>query len=152
MFGLNGIRCGVLICYEYAFPELYRAYIGVAQMSHQLKSEILAYDYMLKQFKANGNAKMARKLEAAPVTLTDGTPQAYLVLRDIAMHGLGIGTMDDLRSVVTGIFLPSLLCRDYTLGEKLNLWRAKAASPSRRTARRAALSTRTGAGRAHCSV
>ena len=26
VFGLNGIRCGVLICYEYAFPELYRAY------------------------------------------------------------------------------------------------------------------------------
>ena len=26
MFTLKGIRCGVLICYEYAFPELYRAW------------------------------------------------------------------------------------------------------------------------------
>jgi predicted amidohydrolase len=25
-FTLKGIRCGVLICYEYAFPELYREY------------------------------------------------------------------------------------------------------------------------------
>jgi len=25
-FNLKGIRCGVLICYEYAFPELYREY------------------------------------------------------------------------------------------------------------------------------
>jgi predicted amidohydrolase len=25
-FSLKGIRCGVLICYEYAFPELYREY------------------------------------------------------------------------------------------------------------------------------
>ena len=33
-------------------PELYYAYIGVAQMSNQLKSEKLAYDYMLEQFKA----------------------------------------------------------------------------------------------------
>jgi predicted amidohydrolase len=26
VFTLNGVRCGVLLCYEYAFPELYRAY------------------------------------------------------------------------------------------------------------------------------
>ncbi len=25
-FTLNGVRCGVLICYEYAFPEMYREY------------------------------------------------------------------------------------------------------------------------------
>ena len=36
-------------------PELYYAYIGVAQMSYQLKSEKLAYEYMLQQFKENGN-------------------------------------------------------------------------------------------------
>jgi len=43
-------------------PELYYAYIGVAQMSYQLKSERLAYEYMLKQFIENGNRKMVRKL------------------------------------------------------------------------------------------
>lgn len=26
VFSLKGVRCGVLICYEYAFPELYREY------------------------------------------------------------------------------------------------------------------------------
>ncbi len=109
-------------------PELYRAYIGISQMSHQLKSEKLAYDYMLQQFRANGNTHMARKLEAAPVTLADGTPSAYLALRDSAMHSLGIGTMHCMKSVVTGIFLQSWLCRDYTIAEKLNMWRAKAAS------------------------
>ena len=57
-------------------PELYHAYIGVAQMSNQLKSEKLAYDYMLQQFKENGNTNMVRKLEAAPVTMTGGTPRA----------------------------------------------------------------------------
>ncbi|MGC1389693.1 MAG: alpha/beta fold hydrolase [Bacteroidales bacterium] len=63
-------------------PELYSAYIGVAQMSYQLRSERLAYEYMLKQFKENGNNEIVRKLEAAPVTMTDGTPEAYLALRD----------------------------------------------------------------------
>jgi pimeloyl-ACP methyl ester carboxylesterase len=109
-------------------PELYSAYIGVAQMSNQLKSEKLAYDYMLQQFKENGNTRMVRKLEAAPVTMTDGTPPAYLVVRDEAMHSLGVGTTHDMNSVITGIVLPSFQFREYTLGEKLNLWRGKASS------------------------
>jgi pimeloyl-ACP methyl ester carboxylesterase len=109
-------------------PGLYYAYIGVAQMSNQLKSEVLAYDYMLEQFKANGNAEMVRRLEAAPVTMAGGTPHAYRVLRDPAMHSLGIGTTHDMDSVVTGLFLPSLQSRDYTLGEKFHTWRGKAAS------------------------
>jgi pimeloyl-ACP methyl ester carboxylesterase len=109
-------------------PALYHAYIGVAQMSNQLESEKLAYDFMLEQFKKNGNTGMVRKLEAAPVTMTDGTPNAYLAVRDQAMHRLGIGTTHDMKSVVTGVFLPSLTCREYTLLEKVNLWRGKARS------------------------
>jgi pimeloyl-ACP methyl ester carboxylesterase len=109
-------------------PELYYAYIGVAQMSNQLESERLAYEYMLKQFQENGNREMVRKLEAAPVTMTNGTPAAYLALRDSGMHSLGIGTTHDMKSVVSGLFLPSLQSRDYTLGEKINMWRGKASA------------------------
>jgi len=106
-------------------PELYYAYIGVAQMSDQLKSERLAYEYMLQQFKETGNEKMIQKLEAAPVTMTDGTPDAYRALRDPAMHSLGIGTTHDMNSVVTGLFFPSLASREYTFMEKVNMWRGK---------------------------
>ena len=109
-------------------PELYYAYIGVAQMSYQLKSERLAYEYMLKEFTENGNREMVRKLEAAPVTMTDGTPDAYLALRDGAMHSLGIGTTHDMKSVLIGIFFPSLTFRGYTLLEKVNMWRGKSQS------------------------
>jgi pimeloyl-ACP methyl ester carboxylesterase len=109
-------------------PELYYAYIGVAQMSNQLKSERLAYEYMLQQFKESGNTKIVRKLEEAPVTMTGGIPDAYLAVRDPAMHSLGIGTMHDMDSVLTGIFIPSLQSRDYTLSEKFNTWRGKANS------------------------
>lgn len=109
-------------------PELYHAYIGVAQASHQLQSEVLAYAFMLGQFRAEGNAKMVRKLEAAPVSPANGTPDAYLALRDDAMHRLGIGTMRQMKSVISGIFLPSWQFRGYTLEEKFRLWRAKARS------------------------
>jgi pimeloyl-ACP methyl ester carboxylesterase len=107
-------------------PQLYEAYIGVAQMSNQLKSEKLAYDYMLQQFKEDGNTNMVRKLEAAPVTMTEGTPDAYRAVRDEAMHSLGIGTTHDMKSIISGIVVPSWQSRDYTLSEKVNTWRAKA--------------------------
>jgi pimeloyl-ACP methyl ester carboxylesterase len=109
-------------------PELYYAYIGVAQMSYQLESERLAYDYMLARFQENGDLKMVRKLQAAPVTMKNGTPDAYRALRDPAMHSLGIGTIHSMNSIVTGLFLPSLQSHDYTLMEKVNTWRAKSAS------------------------
>ena len=42
-----------------------------------------------------------------------------------AMHSLGIGTMHDMRSVLTGVFWPSLRSPQYTLREKATTWRAK---------------------------
>ena len=109
-------------------PELYHAYIGVAQMSYQLESERLAYEYMVEQYKVKGNERMLRKLESAPVTLKNGTPDSYLSLRDQAMHSLGIGTTHAMNSIITGIFFQSLKCSAYTLIEKYNLWLGKSRS------------------------
>jgi pimeloyl-ACP methyl ester carboxylesterase len=112
-------------------PELYHAYIGVAQMSNQLESEKLAYDYMLQRFKDDGNTKMVRRLEEAPVGDAVPLPDSYLKVRDVAMHGLGIGTTHDMKSIVTGLLLRSLLSREYTLSEKVGMWRGKIFSGSR---------------------
>ncbi|MDO8848465.1 MAG: alpha/beta hydrolase [Coriobacteriia bacterium] len=112
-------------------PEKYRAYIGVAQMSYQLRSEQLAYDYMLERFKSNGNADMARKLEAAPVGDSVPLSNEYSSVRDVAMHELGIGTIHDMRSIVTGLLLESFRSPEYTLGEKVGMWRGKIFSGSR---------------------
>jgi pimeloyl-ACP methyl ester carboxylesterase len=62
------------------------------------------------------------------VSVSAGVPQAYLAVRDLAMHRLGVGTTRTMRSVVTGVLLESLRNRDYTLAEKINLWRGKAAA------------------------
>jgi pimeloyl-ACP methyl ester carboxylesterase len=97
-------------------------------MSHQLRSEVRAYDYMLTQFRKQAETSMVRKLEAAHVSLSAGVPYAYLAVRDDVMHRLGVGTTRDITSVPVGIFLRSLRCREYTIGEKINLWRGKAAS------------------------
>ena len=106
-------------------PERYCAYIGVAQMTNQLQSETLAYEHMLQLAKETGNTRLVRKLEAAPPTATAPLPDAYMALRDEAMHSLGVGTTHDMKSVVTGVFLPTWQNPEYTLREKLNIWRGK---------------------------
>jgi pimeloyl-ACP methyl ester carboxylesterase len=112
-------------------PELYRAYIGVAQMSNQLESEKLAYAYMLQRFKDDNNTKMVRRLGEAPVSDSVPLPDSYLSVRDVAMHSLGIGTTHDMKSIVTGLLLRSFESREYTLGEKIGMWRGKNFSGSR---------------------
>jgi pimeloyl-ACP methyl ester carboxylesterase len=109
-------------------PEKYHAYIGVAQMVDQRRSETLAYDYMLERFRQEGNRGMVRKLEAAPVTMTAGVPGRYLAVRDRAMHTLGVGTTRDMSSVLHGVIWPSLLTPHYTIAEKISLWRGKRAA------------------------
>ena len=106
-------------------PESFHAYIGVSQITHQIRSERLSYEYMLQRFTERGDSRMVRRLAAAPVTLGVPLPAAYDALRDKAMHVLGVGTTRDMRSVVTGLFLPSWAFREYTLGEKVKLWRGK---------------------------
>lgn len=111
-------------------PRLYRAYVGIGQISDQLTSEKEAYRYMLKYYQATGDAQMTKKLEAYPVLTSAGAMDAYLSssLRDDAMHRAGIGTMHDMKSVVNGIFWPVMLCPAYTPSEKINIWRGKAFS------------------------
>lgn len=41
------------------------------------------------------------------------------------MHTLGVGTTRRMKSVITGIFFPSLRMTDYTVKERINIWRGK---------------------------
>ncbi len=111
-------------------PELFHAYIGMAQISHQLRSEVIAHDYLLKQYRSFGDDEMVRKLEAAKVSLEEGTSDEWMSIRDEAMHKLGVGTTHDMHSVITGIFFPVWRCQAYTIREKINIWRGKALSRS----------------------
>lgn len=106
-----------------AAPELFHAYVGMGQVSYQLRSEVTAHRYMLDQYRARGDVSMVRRLESAPASMTGGLSASYLRLRDDAMHRLGIGTTRDMRSVITGVFLPVWRCRAYTVSEKINIKR-----------------------------
>lgn len=106
-----------------AAPERFHAYVGMGQVSHQLQSEVVARSFLLDQYRARGNTAMVRRLEAAPVSMTDGLSEAWLQVRDDAMHRLGVGTTHDIKSVITGVFIPLWRCRAYTIREKIAIWR-----------------------------
>ncbi|NKX45787.1 alpha/beta fold hydrolase [Roseicyclus persicicus] len=108
-----------------AAPDRFLAYVGMAQIAHQIRSEIMARARMIELYRARGDDAMVRRLEAAEVSLEAGTSPAWMRLRDAAMHRIGAGHMRDMRSVVTGIFLPMWRVRAYTLAEKVNIWRGK---------------------------
>jgi pimeloyl-ACP methyl ester carboxylesterase len=109
-------------------PELYHAYIGMAQMAWQIRSENEAYEYMLAQYRQRGNRGMVRKIEKSPISMTAPLPLSYMKLRDPLMHGLRVGTTHDMKSVITGIFFPVMGSPEYSFREKINIWRGKAFS------------------------
>lgn len=108
-------------------PELYHAYIAMSQLTDQKESELLAYSYMYEQYKSQGNEKMVKQFEEYPITESEDAYKAYSMsgLRDTAMHDLGVGTTLAMRSVISGIFFPSLRCTVYTPMERINIWRGK---------------------------
>lgn len=109
-------------------PELYEAYIGVAQMSNQRQSERIACRFMLGKYLELGNKKMVDVLQRTLDNNPADLPEEYVKIRDVAMHELGIGTMRNMRNLLTDLILPSLLFSEYTLREKYNLWAGKAHS------------------------
>ena len=110
-----------------SYPQLFHAYIGIAQITRQAESEKLGYKYMLNQYLANGNSKMVTEFKKYPILENDSLILPFLnsVLRDKAQHDLGIGTMHNMRSIIKDIFLPVWTCKAYTIREKLNIWISK---------------------------
>lgn len=123
----GGTYLGVKVIEKY--PELYKAYIGIAQISYQKLSEKKAYEYIIEQYKNNPKRKkIYEELIENPIDLISSIPVTYTKFRDYAMHDLGVGTMRNMKDVVTGLFIPSLLFKEYSLNDKVNLWRSKASS------------------------
>ena len=108
-------------------PQLYSAYIGMAQITNQPESEQIAYNYMKEQFSTSGNSKALNELMKYPVPDKDTSFSNFFksLIRDKSMHELGIGTLRNMKSVFTGVFLPVWTCKAYTLKEKVNIWVSK---------------------------
>ena len=110
-----------------SFPQLFHAYIGIAQITRQAESEVLCYKYMVDQYLAKGNTRMVAELNKYPIPEDDSLVLPFFnsVLRDKAQHDLGVGTMHNMRSVIKDVFLAVWTCKAYTVREKFNIWISK---------------------------
>ncbi len=108
-------------------PQLYHAYIGIAQITKPIESEKIAYKYLREQYSGAGNKKMVEKLNQYPVLEDDAYGIMFFksLVRDQAMHELGVGTMRNMKSIEKDVVLSVMLCKAYTLKEKINLWKSK---------------------------
>jgi pimeloyl-ACP methyl ester carboxylesterase len=108
-------------------PQLYYAYVGMAQITKQSESEKIAYKYMLGKYSEEGDSGKISEFKKYPVMDSSGyiMPFYKSLLRDESMHALGIGTMRNMKSVFWDVFIPVWTCRAYTLREKMNIWISK---------------------------
>ncbi|MBS4058299.1 MAG: alpha/beta hydrolase [Bacteroidales bacterium] len=107
-------------------PQLFAAYIAMAQVTQQAESEKMAYDYMLAQYIEKNDINKVKKFQQYPMQSQQDILSFFTsALRDQSMHALGIGTMHNMTSVFTGVFLPVWTCKAYTPGEKINIWKSK---------------------------
>ena len=104
------------------YPENYLAYIGIGQVSNQLESERLAYDYMLQHATEINDKKAIEGLQKYDKNTADFPNFDYMSIRSLLMNKYGIGIMHEHLSMMS-IAQNLLLFKGYTLSEKINYGR-----------------------------
>jgi pimeloyl-ACP methyl ester carboxylesterase len=109
-------------------PHLFHAYIAMAQITNQAESEKIAYEYMVSKAQESGDKRALSTLQKYS-SVTWGKEEILTFFRSPArdnyMHKMGIGTMHNMRSIFTGVFVPVWMCNAYTFKEKFNIWKSK---------------------------
>jgi pimeloyl-ACP methyl ester carboxylesterase len=100
------------------YPELYSAYIGIGQVTDQLTSERIAFDYMTELATERGDNDALRQLSEFDPQAEDFPSYKYLMtVRSPLMFRYGIGMTHkpvSMAEVARGV----LMFKGYTLGEK----------------------------------
>ena len=100
-------------------PENYLAYFGIGQISNQLESEKMAYDYLLKLAAERNDKKTLERLNPFDKNASDFPSDDYLMASRGAMNEYGIGIAHQNISMFN-LIMNVMLFKGYTLSEKIN--------------------------------
>jgi pimeloyl-ACP methyl ester carboxylesterase len=112
-----GSYLGIKIIEKY--PENYLAYIGIGQISNQLESEKLAYDYLLNLSALKADSKTYEKLKQFDSQAPDFPSEDYLMTSRGLLNESGVGIAHQNLTMST-LIKNMLLFEGYTLSEKIN--------------------------------
>jgi len=100
------------------YPENYIAYIGIGQVSNQIESEKLAYDYMLQHALEINDESAVRNLEKFNRNASNFPPVEYMGIRSQLMNKYGIGFAHEKTISMIDMTKIILFFKGYTLSEK----------------------------------
>lgn len=105
------------------YPEDYHAYIAIAQITNQKKSERLAFDYLLKHASDIGDQSAVRDLQKIDRNAPDFPGIDYIMtIRSVLMNSYGVGITREKISTID-LIKDLLFFKGYTLTEKVNYLR-----------------------------
>ena len=100
------------------YPENYLAYIGIGQVTNQVESEKLAYDFMLQHAIEINDKSAIRNLQKFDRNALNFPMMEYIIASRSLMNKYGIGMMHDNFSMAR-LVRYVMFFRGYTLSEKL---------------------------------
>ena len=101
------------------YPENYKAYIGIGQISNQLESEKRAYDYLMQLATEKSDEKLLKKLQQYNKLAPDFPSHEYLMDVRMEMNKYGVGMAHQNISMIDMV-KSVLLFKGYTFTEKVN--------------------------------
>jgi pimeloyl-ACP methyl ester carboxylesterase len=102
------------------YPENYIAYIGIGQVTNQIESEKLAYDYMLQHATEINDESAVKDLQKFDKNAVDFPNQDYMAtVRTSLMNKYGIGIAHEKTISVMDMVKIILFFKGYTLSEKV---------------------------------
>jgi pimeloyl-ACP methyl ester carboxylesterase len=107
------------------YPENYWAYIGIGQVTNQVESEKLAYDYMLQHATKINDKSAIKKLQKYDKNAPDfvNNLDYIMTVRSPLMNKYGIGFMHEETASFIDMAKLILSFKGYTLSEKVNYLR-----------------------------
>lgn len=102
------------------YPDEYTAYIGISQITNQLESERLAYDYLLQHASTIRDIKSEKELRKFDRNAKDFPNYDYLAsIRSELLEKYGVGTLRE-KSSMSKLVSDVFKFKGYTILEKIN--------------------------------
>lgn len=102
------------------YPDEYTAYVAISQITNQLESERMAYDYLLKHVSAIGDTKYEKELKKFDRNADYFPSYDYLSsIRAELLEKYGVGTLRE-KSSISKLVSDVFKFKGYTISEKIN--------------------------------